>query len=376
MGTQEDRSSPAESTLSTLGPLPDARARGAADATAFRADPEAISGTPLGDFGAGGPGEAALRRLAHAVHLPPTAIQFGCRLLPRRPRGRAMAALERYGYWHGARACLDRQTWSRLTRGTAILMYHAVGLPSERPSHFVVPARRFERQLRWLARQRRPVIGLDDLADHRREGRLPPAGSVVVTFDDGYADTLEVAAPLLRRYGFPATVFAVSGRIGAVADWDGAEELSGRRLLDSAGLAALSDSGLAVGAHTRTHPRLPELDVRDAFVEIEQSRNELAEHVDRPIRSFAYPYGRTNDEIVAQVGQAGYEVACGIERGLTYANTPLLRMRRVPVDGNASVFRFALGVRLGDPDLALAPFRVLRRVALVAVQRIGRGSRG
>jgi len=342
----------------------DAAQRGAADAQAFLDRPEALRGTMLGDFGEGGVGEAALRRMLHALRVPPGLLRASCSLFGEKRAGRARELSERYAYWHGARSRLRPETWRQLTRGTAILMYHAFGGKHEPASRFVVPARRFQRHLRSLARRGRPVLALEELAAARREGRIAPAGAVVITIDDGYADNREVGLPLLRRSGFPATVFAVSGRIGGVADWDGAGELSGRPLLDLDGLRALQESRVSVGAHTRTHPRLPELDEPALADEIEGSRAGLRGQLGTPIDAFSYPYGRVSDDVVAAVANAGFTCACGIERGLNYPGTPLLELRRVPVDGDASMLRFALGVRFGDPDLITRALEHVRAVVL------------
>ncbi len=344
--------------------LRSAERRGETDARAFLERPEALHGTLLANFGAGGAGEAALRRALHALHAPPGILGATCRLVGERRARCARAVFERYAYWHGARRRLEVDTWRRLTRGTVVLMYHAFGRPGEPASRFVVPARRFERQLRRLARRRRPVLRLEELVDCRRQGRLAPAGAVVITMDDGYADNRELAAPLLRRFGFSATVFAVSDRIGGAADWDGAGELSGRPLLDLDGLLGLQESRIAVGAHSRTHPRLPELDAKAVSEEVGGSREELTERIGAPVVCFSYPYGRVSDDAVAAVARAGFGCACGIRRGLNYPDTPLLELRRVPVDGDASMLRFALGVRFGDPDLVTRTLAHLRRVVL------------
>jgi peptidoglycan/xylan/chitin deacetylase (PgdA/CDA1 family) len=351
--------------------LRSAERRGEADAEAFLERPEALHGTPLANFGAGGTGEAALRRVLHALHAPPGILRGACRLFGERRARRARRFSERYAYWHGARRRLEPDTWRRLTRGTAILMYHAFGRPGEPASRFVVPARRFERQLRLLARRRPPVLRLEELVDCRREGRLAPAGAVVITMDDGYADNRGLAAPLLRRFGFPATVFAVSDRIGGAADWDGAGELSGRPLLDWDGLLDLQESRIAVGAHSRTHPRLPELDAPAVSEEVGGSREALSERVGAPV-GFCYPYGRVSDDAMAAVARAGFGCACGIKPGLNYPGTPLLELRRVPVDGDASMLRFALGVRFGDPDLVA---RALMRVRSAVFGRAVRNRR-
>ncbi len=208
------------------------------------------------------------------------------------------------------------------------------------------------------------MLALDELVDCLRQGLLPPAGAVVITFDDGYLDTGELAAPLLQRFGFPSTVFATSGYVGATARWEGADELSGRALLDWAGLADLQQRGVVIGAHTRTHPQLPDLDATEAVMEIGQSRGELGERLGTQIRSFAYPYGRTSRAVREQVEEAGFDSACGVDRGLNYAAAPLFELRRIEVDGELSMLRFALGVRFGDPNLLASPMRRLRSAVL------------
>src|SRR5581483_8694244 len=233
--------------------------RGREEAGTFLKRPETLDRLDLGDFGAGGPDEAAVRRILHALRMPPAVLAAGCRLLGARRARRALAAAERYAYWHGARRELDTETWRRLTRGTAILMYHAFDSGGQTRSRYVVPIRAFEQQLRRVA-ARRPVLALEELAELRRRHELAPAGAVVITIDDGYEDNLQLAAPSLRRFGVPATVFAVSGRIGQAADWDGAGELAGRPLLGRDGLRTLARAGVTIGAHTSPQPRLPDLD--------------------------------------------------------------------------------------------------------------------
>ena len=348
-----------------------AAARGAADARALLGEPGAVGRLPLGDFGAGGTVEATARRMLHALRVPPALLDGAARLGGDGWAARLGPASERYAYWHGARRSLDRETWRRLTLGTAILMYHAIGVRGEAASRFIVPEQRLRRQLRSLARGRRPVLGLAELADHLQAGRLPPAGAVAITLDDGFADNAMLAAPLLRRFGFPATVFVVSDRVGASADWDGAGELAGRPLLDWPGIEELAAGGLEVGAHSRTHPRLPELAPEEAADEIVGSRDAVSARLGLPVRSFCYPYGRTSSGVVRTVAGAGFACACGVDRGLNYPGTPLHELRRVPVDGDASMLRFALGVRFGDPDVLA---RVAGRIRDGLLARARRGA--
>ena len=235
----------------------EAEGSGGSDARRLLERPETLGDTQLGDFGAGGPTQAAVRRAMHRLRVPPRLVAAA--LAGSRRSARARSAAERYGYWYGARRVLPRTMWRQLTSGTVVLMYHAFGRAGEPASRFVVPASRFGRQLSWLVRRHRTVIGLDDLVACRLENRLPPPDAVVLTIDDGYADTHEVAAPLLRRFGFPATVFLTSCRLGGVNDWDGPGPGSprGRGLLSTKMVEGLEKSRISVGAHTRSHPRSP-----------------------------------------------------------------------------------------------------------------------
>jgi len=334
--------------------------RGATDARALLETSAPPPGSALADFGAGGAIEAATRRVLHWLRVPPSVVAAAAHLSGEPRARRLRAPIGRYAYWHGARAGLDRQTWRRLSQGTAILMYHAIGAPGEGGTRLVVPARQLRRQLLLLRWSRRPVIGLADLVRSRQAGKLPPAGAVVITFDDGFADTGELAAPLLRRFGTPATLFVVTDRVGGAADWDGAGELASRPLADWSTLAEMARDGIEIGAHTRTHPRLPELEPGRGADEIAGAREVLSSRLGTEVRAFCYPYGRKTRDVVRIVEDSGFACACGVERGLNYSATPLHELRRVPVDGDASTLRFLLGVRFGDPDLLARLFGRLR----------------
>jgi peptidoglycan/xylan/chitin deacetylase (PgdA/CDA1 family) len=99
--------------------------------------------------------------------------------------------------------------------GAIILMYHSVA-PDE-AARYIEPANRvdprtFERQMAFLASPRR-VVALSELVDEIAAGRTPRAGTVCITFDDGYRDNLTVAAPILEKYRLPATLFLATGYV-------------------------------------------------------------------------------------------------------------------------------------------------------------------
>ena len=131
-----------------------------------------------------------------------------------------------------------------------------------------MPARRFARQMAWLKLRRYHVLSLGDLIRYRREHRLPPARSVVLTSDDGYVDNRTVAYPILRRHGFPATMFLVSEALGGTNTWDHGGELDGRPIMGWDAIHEMAGHGIEVGAHTRRHVRLPSLPEAEAREEV------------------------------------------------------------------------------------------------------------
>ncbi|MDP3723375.1 MAG: polysaccharide deacetylase family protein, partial [Candidatus Omnitrophota bacterium] len=133
---------------------------------------------------------------------------------------------------------------SRFTYYPPILAYHRVG--AFKGDHVpTVSARTFERHLTLLARGRYRVVGLQEIFSGPGEGRPLPRHSVAITFDDGYAETHEVAWPLLKRFKFPATVFVAPAEVGwpGFATWDQVTQMA--------------QDGFTIGCHTMHHSYLP-----------------------------------------------------------------------------------------------------------------------
>lgn len=329
-----------------MTPWKAAERAGADDVATWRTDPTALERLPLGEFEEGPLLQVVARRILLALRLPPRLLApFADR------REGARRVLELTSYWRGVRRALrDRDTWQRLTQGTTILMYHAIGADGERPGRFILPQRAFKRQMRTLARRRR-VLALGELVALRRTHRLPPPRSVVITFDDGYQDTRVLAAPLLARLELPATLFLVSTRVGEGKLWEGEGELARRPLVSWEDVHELRENGFEPGAHTRTHPVLTDLPPDELDAEIAGSRADLAERLEAPPSAFAYPYGKWNEAAAEAARRAGFSSALTIRAGRNGPATPLHTLRRTEIRGTDSRLRFALGVACGDTDV-------------------------
>jgi peptidoglycan/xylan/chitin deacetylase (PgdA/CDA1 family) len=121
------------------------------------------------------------------------------------------------------RSSMRRSSARRNRRETAdnsaVLVYHRVGTSQSDPLGLNVTPANLEAHLAVIATAWRP-ISLTDLTDILLERGAPPAGSLVVTFDDGYTGVLSHALPLLGRYEVPATAFIVSGFVGGAFWWE------------------------------------------------------------------------------------------------------------------------------------------------------------
>ncbi|TDD79650.1 polysaccharide deacetylase family protein [Actinomadura darangshiensis] len=188
-----------------------------------------------------------------------------------------------------------------------VLMYHSVDHFDEDPHLVTVSPARFERQMAWLRARGLRGAGMSELLDAHAAGRS--RGLVGLTFDDGYADFATRAVPALVRYGFGATVFVVSGRIGTYNAWDDGPR---KPLMTGEQIRTVAAAGIEVASHGRHHVSLPETDDTELREELEESRAALEDLVEAPVTGFAYPYGHATAREVEAVRAAGYDYACDI----------------------------------------------------------------
>lgn len=247
-------------------------------------------------------------------------------------------------------------------------MFHKVGYPvAHNADTFLnVSADDFRRQMRVLYRLGYRARSFAEVVDaaHRKLS-LPPR-TFAITFDDGYRCIHELAAPILTEFGFPATVFAVSGQIGGTNVWDAARGKPVLPLMDEEDLRHIIDLGWEIGGHTRTHPLLGNLNNEAARDEIRGGKEELEARFHTPITTFCYPYGHINADTPSLVRDAGLMGACTTSSGRAGRAFDPYLIPRVKVSYSDGVFGllFRLWVRPFLPDarprrsLKLAPGRL------------------
>ena len=252
-----------------------------------------------------------------------------------------------------AGALSHRYAWWRRPadyRHPRILMYHMISQPRPkcRFNKLRVAPAALERQLGWLTDNGWRFAFLSEIG-----GPVPPK-TVVLTFDDGYRDNYLAAHPLLERYGAKATLFLVVDRFNR--DWSRLKkarhdsgELAAEPKLRADDLRAMLASGVwELGAHTHTHPVLPNLTAADRRREIAGSKTALEQEFGVPVLSFAYPFGIYGEADVAAVRDAGYRYAVTTNAGVSRdVNDDAFALRRVKVSGKDGLLAFRLRLRAG-----------------------------
>ena len=228
-----------------------------------------------------------------------------------------------------------------------VLLYHRVGRPlaGEYPGLTIFPEQ-FEKQMHALYRLNRHPISFSEWKQWLDNGKSLPRNPIVLTFDDGYADLAENVFPVLRRWGFPATVFLVSSQIGGTNAWDEASGLPSHRLLGADQVGYWSQQGIEFGAHTRTHPDLRTIAPNAVAEEVAGSRSDLERLLRQPVHAFAYPGGEYNDAITQTVA-VNFPVAVTTDEGLNTLRTEPALLRRTPVPRQEALFGFMLRIYFG-----------------------------
>lgn len=211
---------------------------------------------------------------------------------------------------------------------------------------YTVRPARFQAHMARLARS--GVRGVA-VGDARREADR--RNLIALTFDDGDCAFSTTAWPILRAHGFGATVFVVAGRVGARADWAGA---NGVPLMDWPELRVLAESGVEIGAHGWRHAPLDRLATEQAADELVRARQVMAAHLPEAPAGLAYPYGRWSPSAAQAAQHAGFAWACTARGGRNGPMVPPFKLRRTLVTGRDNGLAIWIKARTGYARLVEA----------------------
>lgn len=205
--------------------------------------------------------------------------------------------------------------------GIPVLLYHHVSNDDSDMPELTLPTAEFDRQMLALKTAGFRTISMDELLAYMRgEDVRLPAKPVVISFDDGYEDNYTNAFPILKKYGFQATIFMVG------INFDRKNRLSSKEIREMAA------DGFTIGAHSLTHPDLTALTGAKLAREVAGSKKKAEQVVHKETRFFAYPGGFYDLATVEAVRDAGFAGAFTVLTGLNKRGQDnVFMLRRIPV---------------------------------------------
>ena len=190
-----------------------------------------------------------------------------------------------------------------------VLTYY--GFSREKTGKRIVSEASFKAQMEFLREEGYRVISLDQLLDFLEFKAQIPDKSVVITFDDGLRSVYDIALPIIKAYGYPATLFVRTNFIGKrnAMSWDQ--------------LNMLTENGFDIQCKTAMNPDMSALKDAEAVrmysraiqKALRQSKKTVKNKLNRDCRYLAYAYGRTNNMIIALLKKEGFRGAFTLNRG-------------------------------------------------------------
>ncbi|MCD7971384.1 MAG: polysaccharide deacetylase family protein [Candidatus Azobacteroides sp.] len=208
----------------------------------------------------------------------------------------------------------------KLKRGLCILMYHHIGNKyDEKSGGFFVLSNMFEKQLDLLVREGFYPISLSEVEDCFINKKKIPSRSVLLTFDDGYANNYEFAYPLAKKKNIPIAIFVNTGEISQKPEmltWEQIKEMQKSGVVD-------------ISSHGMFHKRLRRLSDEEALYELTESKSMIEKETGKVVQSFCYPFGAFDKRVRKLVFEAGYKMDFGTRKGINHwpwnSARPLLR---------------------------------------------------
>ena len=191
-----------------------------------------------------------------------------------------------------------------------VLSYHNFSLDRS-TSRMTVTKAAFEEQMKLLRDKGYRVISMDQLFDFLDFTAQIPKKSVVITIDDGWRSAYDIALPILKEYGYPATLFVYTDLI-----------VGSQKTLSWELVQELAKNGIDIQGHTKTHRDLTLMDKKESFTEyfeaiakeLSASARLIKAKVGKDIKYLSYPDGGTNHLVIELVKKYGYRGAFIVRR--------------------------------------------------------------
>lgn len=211
--------------------------------------------------------------------------------------------------------------------GVPVLYYHSVD-PSE-ANEVIISPEKLKEELTFIKDSGYTTLTMSELNDYILNNAPIPEKSIVITFDDGYADNYANAFPILKELDMKATIFVISN----FTDKDG-------YYMTSQQLKEMADYGIDIQSHTASHAHLNQLTYEEQLNELKTSKEKLESITEKPVISIAYPFGDYDDNTILASKEAGYSLSFNTNRGLSDRTDNPLSLNRIYVSSLYSIEQF------------------------------------
>lgn len=212
-----------------------------------------------------------------------------------------------------------------------ILMYHAIEDIDRNVDvlGLAVPPKTFRMHMQILKEKEFRVVDLSELTERIASNNRIPDNSIVITFDDGYKNILTEALPILKEFGFPATLFVnlyfIERKIPKSAYWHRWQTLNWEEI------RKLSEAGFSIGSHAVTHRKLTELDGKGLKEEITTSKETIERNIGQRVTAFSYPHGGFNPKIKNILKDNDFRSASSSIEGTNDISADMFALKRTEI---------------------------------------------
>ena len=206
-------------------------------------------------------------------------------------------------------------------KGVMIFEYHRVNDDTVDTDDYSLSREQFQEQLDYFKENNYHTISMMDFIRAEKYGEELPENPIIITFDDGYEDNYVNAYPILKKYGFKATIFVVTSFLDknkkGYMSWDQAREMDA--------------NGISIQSHTVDHKSMTDLTDDQLRMELVDSKKKAEKELGHPVNYMAYPTGTYNLHIAQMVKEAGYKAAFTIKYGNVDKASNIYALERVPI---------------------------------------------
>ncbi len=221
-----------------------------------------------------------------------------------------------------------------------VLVYHRFS--RDKSDKLIITEEAFRAQMEFLKANGYTVITLDRFFDFLDFKKQIPGKSVVLTFNDGWRSLYEIAFPVLKAYGYPATLFVYTDFIS------GAKSMSWEQIKE------LSENGFDIQNLGRSHRSLVKMKKGESFQtyfnalekEISSAEAAIEQHVGASCDYFAYPYGKSNNLASALLEKRGYRGAFTVTRGANPFFIDNFQVKRSVIYGEFDLEKFETNLKV------------------------------